>query len=145
MLGCIQPISSPMMKRMLGFWVCCAAAGTLGTIKAPSNVNTPSQVILIGILRLLVWLLRLHPTWAAQNCSRVAPPHTLHICAAAPPLSLGAAWCTKRQWRRSSTDVQRVWGCHARDVLRRGKQHSYERGLRMLEDNMRRVIMRTTL
>src|SRR5262245_50049290 len=27
MLGCIQPMSSPMMKRMLGFCGCCAAAG----------------------------------------------------------------------------------------------------------------------
>src|SRR5262245_24712149 len=48
MLGCIQPMSSPIMKRMLGFCVCCAAAGMLDTIKAASNVNTPSQVILIG-------------------------------------------------------------------------------------------------
>src|SRR5580704_5457056 len=29
MLGCIQPMSSPMMKRMLGFCCCCAAAGVL--------------------------------------------------------------------------------------------------------------------
>src|SRR6185503_155249 len=26
MLGCIQPMSSPMMKRMLGFDCCCACA-----------------------------------------------------------------------------------------------------------------------
>jgi hypothetical protein len=45
-----------MMKRMLGFCGCCAAAGMLDTIKAASNVNTPSQLILIGI-RLIVWLL----------------------------------------------------------------------------------------
>src|SRR5215510_1465424 len=55
MLGCIQPMSSPMMKRMLGFCVCCAAAGMLDTIKAASNINTPSQVILIGTR--IVWLL----------------------------------------------------------------------------------------
>src|SRR5882672_7883117 len=30
MLGCIQPMSSPMMKRILGFCAgCCAAAGVL--------------------------------------------------------------------------------------------------------------------
>jgi len=34
-----------MMKRMLGFCVCYAAAGMLDTMKAASNVNTPSQVI----------------------------------------------------------------------------------------------------
>ena len=30
MLGCMMPMSSPMMKRMFGFWAgCCAAAGVL--------------------------------------------------------------------------------------------------------------------
>ena len=30
MLGCIQPMSSPMMKRILGFCAgCCAVAGVL--------------------------------------------------------------------------------------------------------------------
>src|SRR5262245_14728550 len=48
MLGCIQPISSPMMKRMLGFCCgCCAAAGTLAIVKPASDASRPSQGVLI--------------------------------------------------------------------------------------------------
>src|ERR1700750_1815354 len=37
MLGCIQPISSPMMKSMLGFCAgCCAVAGV---VTGPNNDN----------------------------------------------------------------------------------------------------------
>ena len=36
MLGCIQPMSSPMMKRMFGFCGCCASAAR----KPPQNVTT---------------------------------------------------------------------------------------------------------
>src|SRR5262249_47996351 len=35
-LGCIQPMSSPMMKRMLGFCGCCASAGR----EPPQKVTT---------------------------------------------------------------------------------------------------------
>src|SRR5215472_3594733 len=43
MLGCIQPISSPMMKRMLGFCCCCAAAGTLIVVIKVISASGPSQ------------------------------------------------------------------------------------------------------
>src|SRR4029453_17933232 len=44
MLGCIQPISSPMMKRMLGFCCCCCAAtGALATTAAAATANRPSH------------------------------------------------------------------------------------------------------
>src|SRR5271165_2990753 len=47
MLGCIQPMSSPMMKRMLGLaCCCCAAAGVLATITAVDNASRPSQIFL---------------------------------------------------------------------------------------------------
>src|SRR4029077_918093 len=36
MLGDVQPISSPMMNKMLGFCGCCASAGR----KPPHNVTT---------------------------------------------------------------------------------------------------------
>ena len=36
MLGCIQPMSSPMMKRMFGFCGVCAAAGVLA---GPDNAS----------------------------------------------------------------------------------------------------------
>jgi hypothetical protein len=34
MLGCIQPMSSPMVKRILGFCCCCADACELATVTA---------------------------------------------------------------------------------------------------------------
>src|SRR5215831_12553779 len=46
MLGCIQPMSSPMMKRMLGFaccCCCCAAAGRLTTILAATSAGRASH------------------------------------------------------------------------------------------------------
>src|SRR5262249_60356761 len=53
MLGCIQPMSSPMMKRMLGLaCCCCAAAGGLVTTPTASAANRPSQTVLV-MLRLL--------------------------------------------------------------------------------------------
>ena len=42
MLGCIQPMSSPMMKRMLGFCCCCATAGALATTPTARNANRAS-------------------------------------------------------------------------------------------------------
>src|SRR5262245_1125977 len=40
MLGCIQPMSSPIMKRMLGFCCCCANAGVIAaaTMAAPARI-----------------------------------------------------------------------------------------------------------
>ena len=43
MLGCIQPMSSPMMKRMLGFWAGCAAAGVLAGPDSDINIVAPSR------------------------------------------------------------------------------------------------------
>src|SRR5262249_61216011 len=73
MLGCIQPMSSPMMNRMLGFcgccgcccaccccgWACrccgcacgccrcCAAAGMLAAVTTAKEASAPSQMVLI--------------------------------------------------------------------------------------------------
>src|SRR4051812_33846631 len=43
MLGCIMPMSSPMMKRMLGFCCCCAAAGVLATATTADSASKPSH------------------------------------------------------------------------------------------------------
>src|SRR5215471_18484977 len=43
MPGCMKPMSSPMMKRMLGFCCCCAAAGALVTIAEAIAASEPSQ------------------------------------------------------------------------------------------------------
>src|SRR5262245_1296776 len=50
MLGCIQPMSSPMMNRMLGFCSCCAAAGALAAIAATSEASKPNQEFLVMLL-----------------------------------------------------------------------------------------------
>src|SRR5215831_12685047 len=49
MLGCIQPMSSPMMKRMFGFrsW---AAAGALAAVMAASEARQPSQAPLVMLI-----------------------------------------------------------------------------------------------
>src|SRR5215510_14442173 len=52
MLGCIQPMSSPMMNRMLGFCSCCAAAGALAAIAATSEASKPNQEFLVMLLPL---------------------------------------------------------------------------------------------
>src|SRR5262249_6210189 len=44
MLVCIQPMSSPMIKRMLGFCCCCATAGMLATVTVASMANNPRQM-----------------------------------------------------------------------------------------------------
>src|SRR5712675_891519 len=91
MLGCIQPMSSPMMKRMLGFCVCCAAAGRLVAIAAASSVNKPSQQVLADILRFIILLLswthfgRRDPKPARRQHKNFA-----HSCYSRP-LTLGVA------------------------------------------------------
>src|SRR4051794_9635005 len=56
MLGCIQPISSPMMKRMLGF--CCGcdwARAEPGAAEAAHNAAKPNQaerlVLMVALLQ----------------------------------------------------------------------------------------------
>src|SRR5215211_1161916 len=66
MLGCIQPMSSPMMKRMLGFCGCCAAAGTLAAIAQASSAERPRQT-------LLVMLMDCSSVLAARNGPAAAP------------------------------------------------------------------------
>ena len=44
MPGCIQPMSSPMMKRMLGFWAgCWAAAGVLAGTDSDISIDAPNS------------------------------------------------------------------------------------------------------
>src|SRR5262245_54411071 len=46
MLGCIQPMSSPMMKRMLGFCPCWAEAGMLAIVVAVHITTRAPQIVL---------------------------------------------------------------------------------------------------
>src|SRR3954470_14494151 len=50
MPGCMMPMSSPMMKRMLGFCCCCAAAGRLAADIAAIEVSKPSQIHLTTLM-----------------------------------------------------------------------------------------------
>ena len=43
MLGWSRPMSSPMMKRILGFWAGCAAAGVLPGPDSDINIVAPSS------------------------------------------------------------------------------------------------------
>ena len=49
MLGCIQPMSSPMMNTMLGFG-CCAAAGAPAVVTATAMASRPSQIVLVMLM-----------------------------------------------------------------------------------------------
>src|SRR5208283_1792255 len=59
MLGCIQPMSSPMMNRMLGFCVVCAALGVepqpikkLEMARAPSaSFRTTAAQSIVSLLQ----------------------------------------------------------------------------------------------
>src|SRR6516164_1844746 len=46
MLGCIHPMSSPMMKRMLGFCACWAEAGMLAIVVAVHITTRAPQIFL---------------------------------------------------------------------------------------------------
>src|SRR5262245_21287446 len=46
MLGCIQPMSSPMMKRMLGFCCCCA----LAAVMAANDARRPRHKFLLILM-----------------------------------------------------------------------------------------------
>src|ERR1700757_4770149 len=46
MLGCIHPMSSPMIKRMLGFCPCWAEAGLLAIVVAVHNTTRAHQITL---------------------------------------------------------------------------------------------------
>src|SRR4051812_32267633 len=50
MLGCMMPISSPMMKRMLGFCCSCAAAGRLAAVIAAIEASKPSHTYLTMLI-----------------------------------------------------------------------------------------------
>src|SRR5262245_17145707 len=64
MLGCIQPMSSPMMKRMLGFCCCCAAAGILATTPTATNATRADQSFRMSFMQNL---LTFQGSWERAN------------------------------------------------------------------------------
>src|SRR5262249_15768055 len=67
MPGCIQPMSSPMMNRMLGFDCCCAEVGVTVAIVEATRASAPRQSSLLI-------LICLSPLKCAEIC-RHTPPH----------------------------------------------------------------------
>jgi hypothetical protein len=59
---------------MFGERCCCAAAGPLRAITATSNVNTRSQVVLIGIMCVIIILLNFE---RVQRSTRKRPQQRL--------------------------------------------------------------------
>jgi hypothetical protein len=53
MLGCIQPMSSPMMKRMLGFWFCAKAEITPDPKATKTVVMTNNSFLMDFINKIL--------------------------------------------------------------------------------------------
>ena len=64
MLGCMMPMSSPMMKRMLGFCAVCAAAGVLASPDAAINADAPSSAAQVRARQLVFVVLAPSPVLA---------------------------------------------------------------------------------
>src|SRR6266478_7652729 len=64
MLGCIQPMSSPMMNKMLGF-CCCAAAGALAAVIATNDASSPRKSFLVE--HMACFLSSGCPNWAGSR------------------------------------------------------------------------------
>src|SRR5215468_1144037 len=71
MLGCIQPMSSPMMKRILGFCPCCAEAGTLAIVMV-IHITTRAPQIVLNLL--MVALSSMSAAEAPSRSLRPRPP-----------------------------------------------------------------------
>src|ERR1700690_954224 len=74
MLGCIQPMSSPMMTTMLGFWVvgACACPGMLQPTRALDTASAPNaklRTLAPKSIRVLLYVL---PDWLSSLRGRVA-------------------------------------------------------------------------
>src|SRR5215469_12693538 len=71
MRGCMMPMSSPMMKRMLGFCCCWADAGGMAAVKEAAHASAHSHLlclILIGtVLRCPV---ATQPNSERASCAR---------------------------------------------------------------------------
>ena len=61
MLGCIKPMSSPMMNRMLGFWS-CAIALDAGSADAVASAASAAPAEKIDRVKLIVYLLVCQPS-----------------------------------------------------------------------------------
>src|SRR5262249_43583607 len=100
MLGCIQPMSSPMMKMMLGFCCCCAAAGRLATIPAATNASRARHAFPMMFIRtLLTFRLR-----GGRTIERIEEPR------------MGLLDCRREQSLRLETRIDHAGLVHVRPL-----------------------------
>src|SRR5262249_48724324 len=89
MLGCIQPMSSPMMKRMLGFaccCCCCAAAGRLAARPTATNATRAGQSLRMSFMEDLL-------TFRLGTGRATEQPH------------MGSLYCRREQSLRLETRI----------------------------------------
>src|SRR5271157_4941770 len=94
MLGCIQPMSSPMMNRMLGFCVVCAALGVEPQpIKKLEMARAPSASFRTIAPCSMVYLLVNKSGWtsAREDCDGLVPRPTQSIHQVSPASNLAFA------------------------------------------------------
>src|SRR5262249_20054454 len=108
MLGCIQPMSSPMMKRILGFCPCCAEAGTLAIVMV-IHITTRAPQIVLNLLMVAL------SSMSAAEARAAAVAHIHPPCLGLLPIqdrAPGAFGRTLGGWqiRRSALDALCTFG-----------------------------------
>ena len=124
MLGCIQPMSSPMMNRMLGFCCCCAAAGVLAAVTAANSASKPSHTfrdkLIVRSSKVINWLvyadgalapssMRIHALGLRMQrttCLRLPWFVSLHDTVLAARVESTA--CARKHCANSFTDPERL-------------------------------------
>src|SRR5512132_2532122 len=84
MLGCIQPISSPMMNRMFGFfsWAAAGAASATAVKPAANTVPTPaSRAVTLRTFRLLIFIFSIPLLCETRNKLHEATPRPTGLLA----------------------------------------------------------------
>src|SRR5262245_23053418 len=97
MLGCIQPMSSPMMKRMLGFCCCCAAAGRFAAIPMATNASRAGQSLRMSFMEDLL-------TFRLGTGKATEQPH------------MGSLYCRRERSLRLETRISHAGLVHVRPL-----------------------------
>src|SRR5262245_52195029 len=96
MLGCIQPMSSPMMKRMFGFGDgCCAFVGAVVANAAANDPIKPSKIFLPVMIEAF-------PSVRLKNANAGPYPSVAGSCTRARRLSATTAKRLADPWGRKN-------------------------------------------
>src|ERR1700757_1588896 len=105
MLGCIQPISSPMMKRIFGFCPCAwAGVGMLAIVVALHNATRALQIVLNKLMVAFLFFRPPKPGAAAL----AHPPPPAHFAFADPRMSM---FLSNRSGALRTRDWSKQTGC----------------------------------